>query len=342
MSATLVHHFGPDPDYVGGMGSVIRVLTEHRVGCDAVVSHPTWRPNTALASARLALAAAVDIVGTHRAEIVHVHLAQRGSFIREGGLVVFSRLRGRVTVATIHGSGFLAFARRHPRLVSWVLRRAAVITCLDAEVLAFVRELAPRAHIELMPNPVAISEESPAEETEEVVLFAGEIGLRKGVDVLCRAWEIVAAERPHARCMLVGPRRDFEVPPSERLEVLDPVAPAHMIDLLRSARVLALPSRAEAMPMALTEAMSAGRPFVSTPVGGIPELAREGGVLVEVGDHVALARALTDFLADPQLAAAVGERGRQFCRATRSVAVVDRQLRGLYETAARRHAAPVC
>jgi glycosyltransferase involved in cell wall biosynthesis len=78
------------------------------------------------------------------------------------------------------------------------------------------------------------------------------------------------------------------------------------------------------------EAMSLGRPFVSTPVGGIPELAGEGGLLVPVGDTAGLADRLTDLLADPTLARTIGERGRQFCIATRSIALIDRRLRELY------------
>jgi glycosyltransferase involved in cell wall biosynthesis len=60
--------------------------------------------------------------------------------------------------------------------------------------------------------------------------------------------------------------------------------------------------------MVLTEAMSGGRPFVSTPVGGIPELARGNGILVPADDDVGLAKCLIDLLADPQLARTLGVR----------------------------------
>ena len=129
---------------------------------------------------------------------------------------------------------------------------------------------------------------------------------------------------------MVGPVSDFAPPQIDGLEVRQPVNPAGMRELLRLARVVALPSRAEGMPMILTEAMSAGRPFVSTAVGGIPELAREGGALVPVDDEVSLAKCLIAFLADPQLALARGEQGREFCSSTRSVEVVGARLRELY------------
>lgn len=246
---------------------------------------------------------------------------------------MLTRLLGKVTVVTIHGPDFLSFARRRGwnRITSMVLRRAHVITCLDQDVLDLVRQIAPRARTELMPNPVAMDSESPgADKTDEIVLFAGEICLRKGADVLYRAWQQIAASRPQARCIMVGPASDFTVPETERLEVRGPVNSDEIRSLLRSSRVIALPSRAEGMPMILTEAMSAGRPFVSTPVGGIPELAGEGGILVDVGDEVGLANNLTDLLASPARARGIGERGRQFCLETRSITIIDARLRELY------------
>jgi glycosyltransferase involved in cell wall biosynthesis len=92
--------------------------------------------------------------------------------------------------------------------------------------------------------------------------------------------------------------------------------------------------------MILTEAMSLGRPFVSTPVGGISELSNEGGLLVPVGDEIGLADRLTNLLADPGLARGIGERGRQFCLETRSVDVIDPRLRKLYVEAATNKAQP--
>ena len=73
---------------------------------------------------------------------------------------------------------------------------------------------------------------------------------------------------------MVGPVSDFAPGDAERLEVLLPVDASEMRAIMQDARVVALPSREEKMPMALTEAMSLARPFVSTPVGGIPELAQ--------------------------------------------------------------------
>ena len=331
----VVHHFGPDPTTIGGMASVIRVYTEYQVAGDVVDSHPTWRPRSPVMTTGLVAACARAFLRMPAGEVAHVHLSERGSFLREGSLVALAHRRGLVTVVTIHGASFVPFAHRYPWLVSTVLRRAHLITCMDQEVLEFVRRSAPRVHCESLPNPVFVDGSFlPADETDELVVFAGEIGLRKGADVLHRAWRLVAQRRPQARCLMVGPVGNFAPPDAERLEVRAPVGPIEMKEILRRARVVALPARAEGMPMVLTEAMSLGRPFVSTAVGGIPELAGEGGLLVPVEDELALADRLTQLLADPGLARRIGERGRRFCVQTRSVEVIDARLRELYAAAA--------
>jgi glycosyltransferase involved in cell wall biosynthesis len=329
----VVHHFGPDPATVGGMATVIRLLTEHRVGGEVVDSYPTWRPGSPLTTTWLFASSTRALVKMPAGDIAHVHLSERGSFLREGSLLALARRHGLVTVATIHGASFLPFAHRYPWLVSAVLRRAELVTCLDQATLEFVRLRAPSVRSELVPNPVVVNSDfTPADETDELVVFAGEIGLRKGADVLQDAWRLVAQRRPRARCLIVGPVGDFTPLGTERLEVRPPAGPGEMQEILGRARVVALPARAEGMPMVLTEAMSLGRPFVSTPVGGIPELAA-GGMLVPVGDEHALAGRLTELLADPDLAQTIGERGRQFCLETRSVEVIDARLRELYAAA---------
>jgi glycosyltransferase involved in cell wall biosynthesis len=318
------------------MASVIRVFTEHSVGGDVVDSHPTWRPQSPLTPIRLVAAAERALLRMPATDVAHVHVSERGSFLREGSLITLAHKRGLVTVVTIHGASFVPFAHKHPRLVSAVLGRADLITCLDDQALAFARQHIADTRSELVPNPVFVDARySPADGTEELVVFAGEIGLRKGADVLHRAWRRVARQRPQARCLMVGPMSDFAPPSTDRLEVRKPVSPAEMERILRDARVVALPSRAEGMPMVLMEAMSLGRPFVSTPVGGIPELASEGGILVAVGDENDLADRLVELLAHPIRARVLGERGRQFCMDTRSIAVIDDRMRELYVAAAR-------
>ncbi len=327
---TRVYHFGPSTDHVGGMASVIAMLVRHSVGAESATAVPTWVPQSHVKSGLLAARAVALVLRLPRGTAIHVHMSEDGSFLREAAVVAAARGRRLPRIITIHGADFVGFSERRPRLVRSVLRMASAITVLSDVDLAVARRLAPHVHSELLPNPMPLDSASgPVAETSEVALFAGEVGLRKGADVLSRAWEIVAASRPLARCLIVGPATELRLPETERLEVREPVDTEGVKKLIREARVIALPSREEALPMVLTEAMAAGRPFVSTPIGGIASLA-EGGLIVPVADHRALAEALIALLVDPKRAQALGSAGMELCRKKMSPEAVGARLRQLY------------
>jgi glycosyltransferase involved in cell wall biosynthesis len=82
--------------------------------------------------------------------------------------------------------------------------------------------------------------------------------------------------------------------------------------LLAASDVLVLPSHHEGVPMAILEAMAYGLPVIATPVGGIPDVVRDGreGLLVEVGNRVALTTALARMVAEPALRMFLGQGAR--------------------------------
>ncbi len=164
-----------------------------------------------------------------------------------------------------------------------------------------------------------------------MVLFAGTVGRRKGVDRLVAAWKLLLAEGIEGRCRIIGPIDDYVPPATERLTVEGPIPPDRVRALLRSVRVVALPSFAEGMPMILTEALAGARPFVATPVGGTAQIAPDPGMLVPVDDVPALADAIGRYLRDPELAQRDGLRGQQHIAATRSPRVIDAELRRIYQ-----------
>jgi glycosyltransferase involved in cell wall biosynthesis len=83
---------------------------------------------------------------------------------------------------------------------------------------------------------------------------------------------------------------------------------------LATADVFVLPSRSEALPNALLEAMAAGLPVVASAVGGILEVLEDGktGLLVPAGDSQALAGALSRLMADAALAERLGAAARAY------------------------------
>jgi glycosyltransferase involved in cell wall biosynthesis len=104
--------------------------------------------------------------------------------------------------------------------------------------------------------------------------------------------------------------------------------------LLGAADVVVLCSDNEGVPLLLIEAALAGRPVVTTDVGAVRDVVRDGetGVLVPTGDRGALATAVDTLLSDPALRDRLGSTARD--RALREMtasAAVDRHVE-LYRT----------
>jgi len=82
--------------------------------------------------------------------------------------------------------------------------------------------------------------------------------------------------------------------------------------LYQRAAVVVLVSSREGLPNVVLEAMAHGKTVIATPVGGIPTVIEDGvtGLLVPVGDAVALRAALERVLGDQVLRARLGRAAR--------------------------------
>jgi glycosyltransferase involved in cell wall biosynthesis len=232
------------------------------------------------------------------ADLVHAH------WLAAGAICVLAR---RPFVLTLHGSGTagrfadLELARRFPRLVRWIVRRARTVICVSEALAEAARRCGGR-DVRTIPNgvtlPAALGEEAqPAE-----VLFAGRLSAEKGIPELVAATEdlnlVVAGDGPLRH--LVPDALGFV--PHDELE-----------RLYARAAVVVLPSYREGLPLCVLEAMAHGRPVVASAVGGIPELVEDGvtGYLVEPGDVAGLRAALEKLLADPALRRRMGRAARE-------------------------------
>lgn len=162
---------------------------------------------------------------------------------------------------------------------------------------------------------------------------------------MLRAFATVAARVPAAHLVLVG---DGELRTAIQAQVdqLGLQGRVHLLgiqrdmpSLLPELDLVTLSSRAEGLPMALLEAMAAGRCIVATAVGAIPELlSDQAGVTVPPGDHDTMAGAVLRLLNDAGMRAQVGTRARERVAARYGMDTMVSAFEAMYEWAlARAH-----
>jgi glycosyltransferase involved in cell wall biosynthesis len=122
----------------------------------------------------------------------------------------------------------------------------------------------------------------------------------------------------------------------DRISVTGWASNQEVLQHIRDARCLVLPSFAEGLPVVIMEALALRRPVISTWVAGIPELVDEScGRLVPAGDVPALAAAMRATLeTDPARLAELGRAGRARVEAMHDLRTEARQLLALIEAAA--------
>jgi glycosyltransferase involved in cell wall biosynthesis len=171
-----------------------------------------------------------------------------------------------------------------------------------------------------------------------VVGSIGRLSEQKGHRYLLDAAARVFAQRPDARLLLVGDG-DQMTPLRGQAEALgiarSVVFAGHRTDvraLLGAIDVFCISSTYEGTPLALFEAMAAGKAIVSTAVDGCREVLEDGltGLLVPPRDPDALAGAVRRCLDDAALRSSLAQRARE-ASARYDIAACVAQMQDLYD-----------
>lgn len=101
---------------------------------------------------------------------------------------------------------------------------------------------------------------------------------------------------------------------------------------IRAMNVLVHPSYREGLPRAVVQGLLSNRPVVAYNLDGAPEVCipEKTGFLVEPGDTTGLRDAVMQLRDDPEQAAALGARGREFCRDAFDWRLMVSELEAIY------------
>jgi glycosyltransferase involved in cell wall biosynthesis len=171
----------------------------------------------------------------------------------------------------------------------------------------------PNGIVRVIHNGVSQAEFEPVVPVADAtdLIFIGELRPVKGIDILIDAIASLHESGRPVTATLVGSGPDEAALKARvRRLALDhavrflPAMPARTA--LTLGRIMMIPSRAESLPYVVLETAAAGRPLITTNVGGIPEIFGPlSYALIEPGNAAALADAITRTLDDPAAALAL-------------------------------------
>ena len=265
-------------------------------------------------------------------DIVHLHFPYP-----PGEVVNYLGRKAKATVITYHSDVIRqrVILRLYRPLLWRVLKRADAIIASSpgyVESSPFLSRLRERVRviplgIDLTPF-LGVSQERARRHRRRllgnrevpIVLFVGRLRYYKGVDVLLRA----LAHVPEAELWIVGTGPQGEewkrlartLGLGERVHFLGDVPEGDLPLYYAAADLFVLPSvsRAEALGLVLIEAMASGIPVISTELGtgtSFVNVHGETGLVVPAGDVQALAAAMRDLLAQPEVRARMGRAARE-------------------------------
>ena len=234
--------------------------------------------------------------------------------------VRISRMVGATSCVIIGGSDVLLMTKKpsRRRRVVAVLEATDVVITVNDHLKRVVERLGiDPDKVKVWHQGVDVAQFGPGDShrsrnrlgisaTRGILVWVGHMVPVKGLDILLESCALLRAQGVDYHLYLVGdgPLRRGLMAQTEthslstHITFVGPKLHDELGDWYRAADLTVLPSRSEGLPNVLRESLACGTPFVSTNVGGIPEIADpDCSLLVPPNDPQALADAIAQGLA---------------------------------------------
>ncbi len=279
-------------------------------------------------------------------DIVHIHVSTSGSALRKVAFALLAWLMRMPYVIQFHGMMCAEYEQARPL---WY--RALALSARGAQQVIALGEAYRPTFERMGVNPTRIcviyngipdigdNAVIPRPEQESVrILFSGEVGERKGALLLIEALAQLANSNTRWTCTIAG-NGDLTVPKqavldagiADRVNFTGWIGIDEIHNLMRECDIVVLPSRAEALPLALIEGASAGAALISCDIGAVRDVVVDGvnGLIVKRNsDDIAVA--LERLLSDPGLRQGMQLASRQIYRERFQVSHFASSILGTY------------
>lgn len=321
---------GVDKKRIGGMWTVAETYLTDPVFREKVeltyiptnTYGPAWKKLLFMLAAYLKiirqLAGGVDLV--------HIHMAEKGSTYRKGLVVHLAHLFGCRIVLQLHAGPFPSWydtqSALGQRLIRSFFDSADRVLALGEFWKEELSRLTEAEKIRVLYNGSFCPETNPYQPDGTKLLYLGVMKRAKGTFDLIHAMDLIRDRLPDQLVLCIcGTPEEEGIPElicqlglEDRIRLPGWISREERLALFQEAQLVIHPSYFEALSMTVIEAMCFGIPVITTNISTMPELVGADGPLFEPGDVEALASLILELVGDRakrvELSRAVYERAR--------------------------------
>ncbi|UPA31292.1 glycosyltransferase family 4 protein [Terrisporobacter glycolicus] len=336
---------GPSRNSMGGIATVIKNFSMYFKDDNIKIFYfESWKEGSFLVRFLRTVFGNLNLIYSikkYNIDIVHIHVAQKGSFYRKSIILFICKFLNVKTIFHIHGSHFDKFYNEGSmglkKLITYVLNSCDKIIVLSEEWEVFINKITKK-QVTVMHNAVYVESKSYNNKGKKIT-FLGRLGSRKGTYDLLSILDQIDLEKNGIKLYLCGDGDIDEVKNYlKKLHLKENVVVTGWIDnkekeeILKDTIINILPSYHEGMPMAILETMSKGIPNISTNVGGITRVIKnfENGIVNNPGDNNALKNSINMLINDEKLRENLSNNAYSKIQREYSIDVYNKKIAGIY------------
>lgn len=323
---------GVDKTSVGGMLTVIENYLNNKDFCEKVKLQyiATVIRGSKVVKIKTFLKKIPEIKRTIKEkeiDVVHVHMAERGSVFREGYVVHIANKMGCKTVIHMHGATIEDWYNRQNIIIKKIIKKifcsADKMVVLGELWLPFMKQVMGKKEehrLAVLHNAVNVPRNNRYNLEAKEILFYGMLIQRKGIDDLLKAFGEIKDEIPlDVKLVLYGDDYDSDEKITDKIkrfklegraEYRGWLTAENRENVFSNAMLNVLPSYNEGLPMTILESMGYGIPNISTNIAAIPEAILDGvnGYLITPGNLVDLKEKMKKIILNKELRKAFSEQ----------------------------------
>lgn len=276
-------------------------------------------------------------------DIVHIHTSEPPSALRKVLFMAVSKLLGKKVIVHFHSfSVDTTIKSKYQNVYRYLFGKANVVLVLSKywqdELCRTFRFKDNK--VKVLYNPCTTEVSSKVYLKRKQILYAGTVNARKGYADMIKAFAQIADRYPDWSIVFAGNGEIEEGKAlASRLSIakqtvfLGWVRGEEKDKAFKEASIFCLPSYAEGFPMGVLDAWAYGLPVITTPVGGIPDIAIDGKncLLFNPGDVDVLAKQMDKMMSSEELRKLVASESNELAKGIFSVEKVTERLGIFYQ-----------